>query len=210
MNAGLDITVAIPAHPARVKNGMLTRALTSVNNQKLLPTAVSVAIDHDSGGAWATRQRALEAVRTPWVAFLDSDDEFMPHHLRALALCAQRTGADYCYSYFLVRDALGRERPEVDPLHHFGETFNPTDPIQTTITMLVRTELAQAIGFQPPPIDDTVGGQRYGEDYAFTLGCVAAGANIVHLPQRTWWWNHHLGNTSGMPGQGDAAVLATA
>ena len=206
----LDIGVVIPTHPARIANGMVGRAVASVWAQKLQPAELHVAVDRGGEGAWGTRDRGLRAVRSEWTAFLDSDDELMPHHLRALALCAQRTGADYVYSYYLVRDALGRDRPDVDPLHHFGETFDPKDPIQTTITMLVRTELAQQVGFQPPPIDEPVGGQRYGEDYQFPLGCVAAGAHIVHLPQRTWWWHHHGLNTSGQPGQGDAAVLATA
>lgn len=201
----LDIGVVIPAHPARIANGMVDRAVRSVWAQKLPAAELHVAVDRGGEGAWGTRDRGLRAVRAEWTAFLDSDDELMPHHLRALALYAQRTGADYAYSYYLVRDPLGRDRPDVDPLGHFGKTFDPNDPIQTTITMLVRTELAQAVGFHAPPADAEVGGQRYGEDYQFTLECVKAGATIVHLPQRTWWWNHHLGNTSGMPGQGDAA-----
>lgn len=201
----LDIGVVIPAHDARVRNGMVDRAVRSVWAQKLPAAELHVAVDRGGEGAWGTRDRGLRAVRSEWTAFLDSDDEMMPHHLRALALCAQRTGADYVYSYYLVRDALGRERPDVDPLRHFGEVFNPKDPIQTTITILCRTDLAQAVGFRAPPVDATVGGQRYGEDYQYTLECVKAGAKIVHLPQRTWWWNHHLGNTSGLPGQGDAA-----
>jgi hypothetical protein len=201
----LDIGVVIPTHDARVRNGMVDRAVASVWAQKLQPAELHVAVDRGGEGAWGTRDRGLRAVRAEWTAFLDSDDEFMPHHLRALALYAQRTGADYVYSYYMVKDALGRERPDVDPLRHFGETFDPNDPIQTTITMLVRTELAQAVGFHAPPIDAEVGGQRYGEDYQYTLECVKAGATILHLPQRTWWWHHHGLNTSGLPGQGDAA-----
>lgn len=200
----LDIGVVIPAHPARIANGMVDRAVRSVWAQKLPAAELHVAVDRGGEGAWGTRDRGLRAVRSEWTAFLDSDDAFMPHHLRALSLCAQRTGADYVYSYYLVRDALGRDRPDVDPLHHFGEVFDPNDPIQTTITVLVRTELAREVGFHAPPTGETVGGERFGEDYLWTLGCVKAGAKIVHLPQRTWWWNHHGMNSSGVPGQGDA------
>lgn len=194
-----DITVAIPAHAPRLADGMLMRALASASAQTLPPVAVTVAIDHRREGAAVTRQRALDAVKTGWVAFLDSDDELMPHHLAALARHAEETGADYVFSYYVVKDGLGQERPEIDPLQHFGRPFSPDDPHQTTITTLVRTELAQAVGFRAPPEGALIDGQRYGEDFAFTVGCVKAGARIVHLPEKTWWWWHHGGNTSGLP-----------
>lgn len=198
------ITVAIPAHPARVANGMLARAVESVWAQTLPVAAVSVAVDHGREGAWATRQRALDAVQTEWVAFLDSDDAFMPHHLQVL-MEAVWTGADYAFSWFVVRDAYGNEQPGWDPLGHFGKPWNPADPHQTTITTLVRTELAKQVGFKSPPEQELIHGQRLGEDFAFTLGCMNAGGKIVHVPQKTWWWSHHGRNSSGTPGQGDAA-----
>lgn len=200
----LDVTVAIPAHPARLSNGMLSRALASVCAQTWQPAAVSVAVDHNREGAWATRQRALDAVTTGWVSFLDSDDAFMPHHLQVLAEAAE-AGADYAFSYFMIKDAAGNEQPGWDPLGHFGKPFNPDDPHQTTITTLVRTELAKTVGFSSPPEQELIHGQRLGEDFAFTLGCMNAGGKIVHVPQRTWWWYHHSRNSSGTPGQGDAA-----
>jgi hypothetical protein len=200
----VDIGVVIPAHPARVRSGFLERAISSVMGQTYPATELHVAIDHQREGAWATRDRALRGVRSEWTAFLDSDDELMPQHLAVLADGVECSGADYLFTYYQVRDPFGRDVP-VDPLGHFGRRFDPAAPHQTTITVLVRTELAQQVGFHPPPVDATVGGQRYGEDYAFTLGCVAAGAKIVHIPQRTWWWHHHGRNTSGLPTQGDAA-----
>jgi hypothetical protein len=72
------ITVAVPAHPARIANGMLGRAVGSVWAQTRPPAALSVAVDLDRAGAAVTRQRALDAVGTEWTAFLDSDDEGWP------------------------------------------------------------------------------------------------------------------------------------
>jgi hypothetical protein len=199
------ITVAIPAHPARLGNGgMLTRALNSVAIQKLPPAAVSVAVDVEGEGAPATRQRALDAVRTPWTAFLDSDDTLRAGHLKALLECALETEADYVYSWYHIVDKLGRIWQGKDVLPHFGKEFDPDNPTQTTITVLVRTELAKAIGFRQPPEGATINGERYGEDFQFTVECVKAGAKIVHLPVRTWYWSHHGANTSGRPDQGDA------
>lgn len=187
------ITVAIPAHPPRVATGLLHRALASAWVQTLPAAAVSVVVDHNRDGAAITRQRALNAVDTEWVAFLDSDDEMLPHHLEHLHTHALTTGADYVYSWFQVVGGT-------DPFpQHFGQPFNPDDPVQTTITTLVRTEIAQAVGFLRPTEGDLIGGNVWGEDYQFTLECLRAGATISHLPERTWLWHHDSQNTSGRP-----------
>lgn len=197
--------MVIPTHAARIHNGMTHRAVASALRQTLPPAEVHVVTDHHRLGAWVPRDQGVQAVRAPWVAFLDSDDVWMMHHLEVLADAAHTQHADYVFSYYMVRDRDGIDRPDVDPLGHFGRPFDPNDPHQTTIVTLVRTEVAQQVGFHPPPLDNTIDGQRYGEDFAFTLGCVKAGAKIVHVPQRTWWWYHHGANTCGLPSQGDAA-----
>lgn len=187
------ITVAVPTHRARTRSGLLTKALESIYAQNLAASAIAIAQDVFEEGAAQTRQRALDMVRTPWVAFLDSDDEFLPIHLEKLMQCAVDTGADYTFSYF-IRAQGG------DPLGHFGKMFDPADPHHTTMTVLVKTDLAQTIGFTNKLADQIAGG----EDWRFTLGCVAAGAKIVHHPEETWIWNRHSGNTSGVWGKGDA------
>lgn len=200
----LDITVVIPAHPARLASGMLDRALASVAEQKYPAAAISVAVDLDGEGAAATRQRALDAVRTPWVAYLDSDDWLYPDHLKALAAGVRVHKADVVYSYYMVHAQDGRALAHVDPLGHFGKPFDPARPHQTTITTLERTELAQQVGFRKPPEGALIDGQAYGEDFQHTVELVKAGARIVHIPRRTWAWVHHQGNSSGRPDRGDA------
>lgn len=188
------ITVAIPAHPQRLNNGMLARALASVDRQTTLPDAVSVAVDNHKSGAAITRQRALDAVQSDWVAFLDSDDEMLHHHLQNLMTRADETSADYVFSYF-VRSKGG------DPLGHFGKTFDPANPHHTTMTVLCRTPLAKEAGFLP---HDDMHPEWSGEDWQFTLRCIKLGAHIVHVPEETWIWHRHSGNTSGLAGKGDA------
>ena len=192
-----DITVVIPSIPPRAK--MLRRALHSVTLQSLQPAAVIVELDHEHTGAAATRQRGLRKVDTEFVAFLDDDDVLLPGHLETLRAGIDEHQADYTFSYFMVKDAAGNERPDVDPLGHFGQQFDPEHPTQTTITLLERTKLAQAVGFREPPVGATINGECYGEDFQHTVECVAAGAHIVHIPQRTWYWSHHGLNTSGRP-----------
>jgi glycosyltransferase involved in cell wall biosynthesis len=188
-----QITVAIPSIPPRRK--MLNEAIRSVVNQTLPAAAISVAVDVDRQGAPATRQRALDAVQTEWVAFLDDDDLFMNVHLGALYAHAMETDADFVYSWFWVPGGA-----DPFPATHFTNPFDPNDPVETTITVLVRTELAKEVGFQAI---NRGHGQNTGEDRFFTLGCMQAGGKISHLVERTWYWRHHQGNTSGLTTKGD-------
>ena len=183
-----DITVVTPTIPPR--GSFLQRAVQSVSQQTLSAAALAIAVDVHRTGAAATRQRALDTVRTPWVAFLDDDDYFMPQHLEHCLAHALETESDFVYSWFEV---VGGRDPF--PPTHFSRDFDPADPIETTVTTLVRAELAQAVGFRAL----NRGEMNSGEDRFFTLGCLAAGAKISHLKERTWYWTHHPGNTSGLP-----------
>jgi glycosyltransferase involved in cell wall biosynthesis len=197
------ITVAIPSHPGRDRSGaFLARAIGSVTQQELPAWAISVANDTRGEGAAATRQRALDAVATPWVAFLDSDDQFLPRHLLLLSRWGRRHDADFVFSHYRVEGGTD-PRPWA-----LGKLFDPDAPHETTSTVLVRTELARKAGIMRDGMDAASlrdGRLHAGEDWEFTKACVAAGAVIVHLPRVTWIWNHHGANTSGIPGHGDAA-----
>jgi hypothetical protein len=186
------VTVVVPFHEARERNGMLERAEASVRAQTH-PVELILARDVHRMGAAMTRQYGLMEVQTEWTAFLDSDDTMDPDHIEHLVRCAQDTGADYVYPWFKI---VGGSDPF--PMF-FGKPWDDDAPHSTTITILIRTGLARQVGFQGV----------YGEDYRFTLGCVAAGAQIVHLPRRSWTWYHHGANTSGMPGHGDDAAQPT-
>lgn len=201
------ITVVTPTHPARLNNGMMVRCQQSVAAQKLLPDAHAIAIDLDREGAAATRERALMMANTDFVAFLDSDDFFFAEHLEQLMKHQQETGADYVYSWFKIfqETPWGGQLLEHDPIFpgtHFTRPFNPEEPIETTITTLVRTELAKEVGFRPLNRGHDI---NSGEDRYFTLNCLEKGAKISHLVKKTWAWSHHGANTSGLPTKGDAA-----
>lgn len=186
------VTVVTPFHEQRRTNGMLERAAASVRAQTV-PVEHVLAEDIHHMGAAITRAHGLALVDTEWTAFLDSDDEMDPDHIEQLLACAAETGADYVYPWFRVCGGT-------DPFPmFFGKPFNPAAPNSTTITILVRTELAKAVNFARDPAV-----QVSGEDFQFTLGCIAAGAKIVHLPRRSWTWWHHGANSAGLPDRGDA------
>lgn len=193
-----DITVAIPTIPRRALGSappgesLLERAIDSVRAQTL-PARIAVALDANGEGAAATRQRALDLVETEWVAFLDDDDIMYPNHLQVLHDLAEETGADYVWSWFDGNNPFPQHR---------GRQMDPENPHHTTMTIMVRTELAKAVGFRNHPDANE---EWSGEDWQFILGCVAAGAKFAHTPVLTWHYSVHPGNTSGLPGRGDAA-----
>lgn len=182
-----DVTVVIPFHKRRRTNGMLDRAKRSVEAQTY-PCELILAEDVHHMGAAVTRAHGLALVNTEWTAFLDSDDELLPEHIAKLRACADETGADYVYPWFEIKGGS-------DPFPmFFGRPWDDKAPHSTTITFLVRTELAKRIQFR----------NVAWEDWDFTLRCLADGAKIVHLPERTWIWHHHGQNSSGVAGRGDA------
>lgn len=197
------IAVIIPSIPPRAQS--LARAFKSVTEQTLKPIAVSVAVDVDRLGAPVTRQRALDGVTADadWVAPLDDDDEFKPFHLRALYEHAVETDADYVYSWFELIGPGGRSYGDFDPVFpptHFSSPFDYANPIETTITILIKRELLHDIGYvQLHRPEAYANGASTGEDRNLTLECINAGAKIEHLVRRTWNWHHHGRNTSGRP-----------
>jgi glycosyltransferase involved in cell wall biosynthesis len=192
------VTACVAAHPARFTNGKLDRALRSVYSQTRQPDAILVVNDRDRRGAGWTRQQILRQVQTEWMAWCDSDDEWLPQHLQRCLDTAEATDAMFVYPWMTEDN---------DPLGHFGIPFNPATPHHTTITFLVRTEIAQRVGFVNDPFQGD--SQRYGnEDWHHIVGlsrhAVANDLPMVHLAERTWRYHADGGNTSGVPGQGDA------
>lgn len=207
------ISVVTPTHASRMRpGGMYWEAMASVAQQTLLPDAICTAIDRRGEGAAPTRQRALLQVCTEWTAFCDSDDILMPRHLELLLKCALDRELDFVYSWFKILQQFpdGRrnvlEDDPIFPATHYLNEWDPVNPIETTVTTLVRTELAQSVGFTAL---DRGHDANSGEDFNFTLGCQTAGGKIGHLRRKTWLWRHHqlpggiMGNTSGLPHKGD-------
>lgn len=198
----VPITVVIPTHPARGAaldpSTLLGRAVASVEAQTLQPAGgISIACDLNGEGAAATRQRALDAVQTPWVSFLDSDDYLYPHHLETHWRLLEEWGADVAYSWW------GGNRPFPEETHR-GLQFDNKHPHHITMTLTVRTELAKRVGFVREHLDP----DWTGEDWAFICGLAKLGAVFVGTGEETWFYDAtHGGNTSGAPFRGDGPGL---
>jgi glycosyltransferase involved in cell wall biosynthesis len=199
-----DITVCIATIPPRASQ--LRRALASVAVQTLQPAAIIVEYDHEHAGAAATKNAAARRASTPWLAFLDDDDQFMPHHLETLrhaarpdpmrALYPADPGvADVVYSIPECPQLPGGR----DPHGRYGVPFDAAELrrrsyIQTT--SLIRADLFhEAGGFQLPPKPEC----PY-DDWGLWLAMLDLGARFLHVPEVTFVWNHWGRGAPGVPG----------
>lgn len=197
------MAVCVPSIPPRATQRAV--ALDSVFRQTRLPDEVHVALDVDRKGAAATRNRAWRAATTEWVAFLDDDDELYPDHLRLLLENAGR--ADLVYSWFDVPQAPDPLAVRVNGQLRspFGVEFGVEQATYIQgegnfipVTVLVRRDLLEdADGFPEPRSERWP--HRECEDWGLWRELLDLGARFQHVPERTWRWNHHGGNTSGRP-----------
>lgn len=188
MTITVPVTVAMPTITPRVQNGMHHEATESVRRQTCPPEGgMSVALDVWKVGAALTRQRALDGVYTPWVAFLDDDDYLYPNHLEVLWDLVRSEDADVAYSWFDGNNPF--------PMHR-GRKMDPANPHHTTMTLLVRTELARTVRFRT---DHPEGWTLPQEDWRFITDCLAAGARFAGTGEVTWHYRAHGNNTSGLP-----------
>lgn len=189
------VTVCIPSIAPRGK--MLTRAIASVTVQTRPANGIAVAIDHDRRGAAPVRNDAWRMAATEFVAFLDDDDELLPHHLEHLLAVQADTGADLVYPWHRIIGPDGRTK--ADLLGAQGQPFDPAElDVRNFIpvTVLVRRSLLADVGGFPRtnspewPHDDC-------EDWGCWKRLRDAGAQFVHTPEVSWLWHHHGQNTSG-------------
>jgi glycosyltransferase involved in cell wall biosynthesis len=191
-----QVTVIIPHIPTRGHELMC--AVASVDAQTHLARGIIIATDTYRDGSAITRNRALLHVSTPWVAFLDDDDEWMPHHLEVLTRTAIEQEAQVVYSGCIVLGPDGFRVPMREEWGRFGKPFDPDllrEKSYIPVTSLVRTGLARKAMFGPPashPDSDY-------DDWGFYVRLLDLGAHFVHVPETTWRWNHTGRNTSGRP-----------
>lgn len=102
---GADVTVVMPVMN---RAAMIGRALASIDRQSVAPAEVIVVDDASTdataaiaeqagarvislpvnGGSGPARNIGVQAARTDWIAFLDSDDEWLPGHLEGALAAA--------------------------------------------------------------------------------------------------------------------------
>ena len=134
-----------------------------------------VFIRQANGGGGAARNTGIDRARGKFVAFLDSDDQFMPHHLadmRALLENTQNVGA---YSRFIVDRGHGLtllKPPRAIRKDEDMSTYLLCDRgFLATSTIVVPADMARTIRF-----DENL---PAAEDTDFAIRAALAGARFV-------------------------------
>jgi len=142
-------------------------------------------------GLPATRNTAIASARGDWIALIDSDDLWTPHHLEHVVARARETGAELIHTGVVMFDSdtgkdLELRTPTAAataalPLSLFkGEYI-----IQPSSTLIRRDKLREVGGFDPTC--------RYVEDRELWLRLVRAGARISYVDDLTCRYRQHAG-----------------
>jgi len=168
----LPVSVIVPAYN---RAGMLRRALASVWSQRPAPPAEVIVVDDGSEdataavagelrakvirhplnrGLSAARNTGLRSARYPWVALLDSDDEWLPHHLATV--WALRDGhvlaagsALHCGSDPAADRFAGPVTRKPLVLRSGGRLIYPSNIVPVSASLFRRDLALAAGGFRP-------------------------------------------------------------
>jgi glycosyltransferase involved in cell wall biosynthesis len=206
----LPVSVVIPAYN---RAGMLPRAIRSAWAQSPTPPAEVVVVDDASSdrtatvasengarvighnenlGAAAARNTGVEAAGQPWIALLDSDDEWLPHHLATLwehrdgrvlaggaALRQGELPEDVRYAGAATEGPLELRSP--------AQIAFPENPLPASGVLVRRDAVLEAGGFDPD--------LRYAEDFDLWMRVLERGRGVA-LPVVVYRWHGHAGSKS--------------
>jgi glycosyltransferase involved in cell wall biosynthesis len=205
------VSVIIPAFN---RADTLPRALRSVFAQGLRPAEVIVVDDHSDDvtarraeelgarvirhernqGAAAARNTAVAAATQPWLATLDSDDEWLPHHLATLwslrsdhVLVAGASVSWFDDAPETLPMYAGTARPRTHTLRSPAALI-PQNPIPAS-AVLVRREAVLAAGGYNTEL-------KYAEDWDLWLRVLEHGTAVI-TPRVVCVYHRHAGQKSG-------------
>ncbi|ATC63691.1 glycosyl transferase [Nibricoccus aquaticus] len=142
-------------------------------------------------GLPATRNTAIAAARGEWIALIDSDDLWTPHHLEHAVAHARKSGADLVHTGVIMFDSdtgkdLELRVPSAAAIAALPlSLFRGDYPIQPSSTLIRRDTLTKAGGFDPKC--------RYVEDRELWCRLARAGARISYVDALTCRYRQHAG-----------------
>jgi len=143
----------------------------------------------ENRGLPATRNSTIRLATAPWLALLDADDLWLPHHLADLLATAARTGAELaCASCMLFDSTTGsdlEERGPHDPalVDTAQALFTGAWIVQPSAVLLARARWEALGGF-----DETL---RIADDRDMWLRCMRAGSALAWTGKVTCRYRKH-------------------
>lgn len=148
-------------------------------------------IRQDNKGANAARNNGIDHARGEFVAFLDSDDRFLPHHL-ASSIAALRSsgGPDVSYARIIVDRGRGKSfiKPPrtIRAAEAMGDYLLADRGFVQTSTVVMKRALAAQVRY-----DEKL---PFGQDTDFAIRLQAAGARFgMQEKPGAVWADHHDG-----------------
>lgn len=198
-----DVSVVIPVHD---RAALLASALQSVRSQLLQPAEVIVVDDgssddsaavaegfgctvirQDQAGVSAARNRGLTAARSARVAFLDSDDEWLPGHLATLARVRPHFPLVSTAAVTTSGALVGSQRTRPLRMHGPDRLIWPDNPVVTSAACVDRRTALDVGGFDPA--------LTHSEDLDLWARLLGRGTGVV-LPEVTVRYRLHPGQIS--------------
>jgi teichuronic acid biosynthesis glycosyltransferase TuaG len=142
-------------------------------------------------GLPATRNTAIAAAHGEWIALIDSDDLWTPHHLEHAIARARETGAELVHTGVILFDSdtgkdLELRIPTADAIAALPlSLFRGDYPIQPSSALIRRDTLNKVGGFDPKC--------RYVEDRELWLRLARTGIRISYVDALTCRYRQHAG-----------------
>jgi glycosyltransferase involved in cell wall biosynthesis len=175
--AQVTFTLVTATLPSRAN--LLTEMLTSVS-QQTVPPANHIVMRDDGRGFVETVNRAVSLVDTDYFCLVDDDDLLLPNHVETLTKAITES-SDIVWTWTDVQGRDWNPNQGYEPGKLQRENYIPSN-------MVMRTSLWREMGgYRKEP--------RH-PDWDMLQRCESAGADFYNVPDVTWVYRFHGGNTS--------------